>query len=235
MRKLRPFGVVLFLLASFVAPTSAQQDVEMLGVGDRVVVNGYYVGHYTLGVPGSPTLDVFCIDFLNAVRVGDQWTAAFSSLSGSLADTRHGDAALPLYQRSAWLVTQFATHAQSEWGAIHAAIWYTMAPNPEAVTAIRQSNWGNWQRGSTTVQQWLTMADHNYGTVNLENFTVITDVAGAGLVTGGKQEYITVSEPWMLLLLATGMLALLGIAVIRRRSDSLLTEGVRQQGPLGLS
>lgn len=233
MHKPRSVGILLFLLAAFVAPASAQQDVGMLGVGDGVVVNGYYVGHYTLGVPGSPTLDVFCIDFLNAVRIGDDWTAAFSNLSGSLANTRHGDIALPLYQRSAWLVSQFATHSQSEWGAIHAAIWYTMAPDPEAVTAIRESNWGNWQAGSTTVQHWLTMANHNYGTVNLEDYTVITDVVSSGEVTGGKQEYITVSEPWMLLLLATGMLALLWVGLVRRRPGSLATEGAGHQRPLG--
>lgn len=217
MHLLRTVSAAFLLLAVVGAPVSAQYNVEMLGVGDRVAVNGVYVGHYALGTPGAPTLDVFCIDFLNAVRVGDQWSANFSGLGGGLANTRHGDEALALYQRAAWLVTQFSSQAQSEWGAIHAAIWYTMAPNPETVAALRNSNWYRWEVGETTVGHWIAMANQNYGQVSLHDFTVITDVEAAGLVTGGRQEFVTVYEPVMLFLLGTGLLAVLGVAVIRRR------------------
>ncbi len=89
------------------------------GVGERVVSNGVFVGNYTMATPGNPSLDVYCVDFLNSVHLGaPPWNAYFSPLSdgGSLEYTRHQEDGRPLYQRAAWLSTQFAQHNKGEWG-----------------------------------------------------------------------------------------------------------------------
>lgn len=214
------FSVALLLPALLGGATraSAQSTVQITGVGDNVVVNGVYVGHYTMAIPGTPSLDVFCIDFLNSVKIGDSWSAHTSNLSGSLENTRHLDSAAALYQQAAWLTTQFASQTKSEWGAIHAAIWVIMAPDPESITKLQAANWYRWETGSTLVEHWIAQAENSH--INPAHFEVITDVQGVGSATGGKQEFITiVPEPGTLLLIGAGLLGLLAVARLRRRRD----------------
>src|SRR5262249_40793199 len=151
-------------------------------------VNGVYVGPYTMAMPGVGTFDVFCVDFINHVSIGQTWNAFVTDLSGSLANTRKGDAGRALYQKAAWLTTQFASHAKSEWGAIHAAIWYLTTPNPEtniyAGNYLKMANWSNWEVGSTDVQDWIDLANANFQTMDMKYVKVITDRNGVGLQHG---------------------------------------------------
>jgi hypothetical protein len=198
-------------------PALAQQQVTLTGAGSTLSNNVYvgpytvYVGPYTGSVPGMPTLDLFCIDYMNGVAIGDTWSAHFTSLSsGDLGNTRfgqqYGAASQVMYQQAAWLSMQFARTGTGSWGAIHAAIWHIFTPN--------DPTWGG-----TAASAWLTQAQQvsNYGTVNLNTWRVVTDVATVG-GQGGTQEYLThvTPEPGTLLLLATG-LAAVGLAVFVRR------------------
>jgi hypothetical protein len=69
--------------------------------------------------------------------------------------------------------------------------------------------------GNADVQNWLLMAGQNYGTINLNNFEIVTNV-GPLTLNGQVQEFIVPTpEPGTLALLVCGMLALC-LHLIRR-------------------
>jgi hypothetical protein len=62
--------------------------------------------------------------------------------------------------------------------------------------------------GNSDVQNWLLLASEDYGTINLSNFEIVTNV-GPLTLTGQEQEFIVQTpEPGTLVLLICGMLAL---------------------------
>lgn len=216
------------LALSFTVGTAAAQtrQVTLTGAGN-VVFNNVYVGPYTGTSPGLPTLDLFCVDFLNSVRVGNVWNARFTSLSDlmgglGLGNTRFGQKALLTvstaddattvlnYRKAAWLAMQFAANGTGSWGGIHQALWNLFTPT--------SPNWLN-----TTSGDWRSLADaastnETFDQINWNSWYVVTDVNTVG-GRYGKQEYLTyvTPEPETLLLLATGLAAVLGYAVASRR------------------
>src|SRR5690606_26999179 len=173
---------------------------------------GYYVGPYqgiVLSQPGTPTIDLYCVDFLHRISVGQVWTANVSSLAGSLALTRGGDAAYDLYLRAAWLISQYAVSSPTEWKNINATIWNLFAgsaPDP-------------------TTSYWQAQADANYQSVNPNYWYVITDVNAQN--ANSAQEFMTyvTPEPSTYLLLATG-LAFLSFLYMRRPRTGLVRSGL---------
>lgn len=219
MRKLLRGILMLVVLAAVAAPASAQVRMKMLSANPYGTVTGWgvYVGPYRgamISEPGSPQIDIFCVDFNNGISIGQEWNANFWGLSGDLSSTRfgalYGAAALQKYRQAAWLASNFQNTDKTQWKFIHAAIWHTMTcPNCQPASAT----------GNASVATWLTQSQMvaNWSTVNLQEWAVVTDVRTQN-GQGGVQEYLTrtvVPEPGTILLFGTGAL-LLGLVAWRR-------------------
>jgi hypothetical protein len=206
--------------------------LRMTGV-NGVVSGGVHVGPYqaVLGsVPGTPSIDIFCVDYLNHSYIGQTETAVMTSLTDGtdLSHTRIGStpalningytySSLDRYRMAALLTDQFALTAgttppnqlSQEWGNIHRAIWNVTAGPSAGVPTAGASSWLTW------VTTWYNQNGANY---DWSRYLVLSDASmrpGAPMV-GGMQEFITTTpEPEALLLMGTGLLVLLAFAKTR--------------------
>jgi hypothetical protein len=193
----------LMLALTLAAPAAAQQQqtFKFTGVSGYTAF-GYYVGPYygqILSVPGQPTIDLYCVDFLHRISVNQVWQGWMSPLNGNLQYTRGGNGAYGLYLRAAWLTQQYRYANSSQVAQIQATIWNLFGGGPAP-----SSNY------------WLTLANQNYTTVNPNYFYVITPTNTGD--SSSPQEFLTYAtpEPETYAMLATG-LAVLGWFAFRRR------------------
>lgn len=216
--------VVLATLAWSASVAQAQTEQFRLVAGSGVGFNGVQVGPYRgmmLSEPGTPTIDIYCVDFLNEVHLNQTWTARMTNLGGgSLGNTRLGqlfgmsgfsfygtDDVLTRYRKAAWLTTQFAIQNTSAWGGIHSAIWLLTTPN---VTSNLPSAF------IAAAGYWFGKASTNYLSVDVRSIAIATDVRTVG-GQDGVQEYILVTpEPATILMLGSG---LAGLYAARRRRN----------------
>ncbi len=218
MRVLRTISLAVALTVT--ATAAAAQPIGLKFQSGRpspaVTGYGYYVGPFSGTVtsnPTLPTINLFCVDILNSITWGFQWTANVTSLAlTSIPNTRQGTAALNSYRQAAWLTTKYATTNINQWAGIQAAVWNLLnpgSPNGGAAEAY-------WLNQANTFQSSSGWNSYNWG-----QFYVLTPVNAAGLVKGGgTQEFITTSpfvtpEPGTLILLATGLVGVIGIVAVR--------------------
>ncbi|HXJ10630.1 MAG TPA: hypothetical protein VNH19_00040 [Candidatus Limnocylindrales bacterium] len=197
----------LFVVGMMLVPFAyADGPVTMVFQGVNGANDGqYYVSPY-YGTLNGQTVTLFCDDILNEVNFGQTWQANVTNLATAVnandfSQTRYGSVAgsavlgnpALAYEEAAWLTTQFASNP-GDLVNLQYALWDIMNPGAR----------GN---GNLDVQNWLLLAGLNYGTINLNNFEIVTNV-GPLTLTGQVQEFIVPTpEPGTLALLICGMLA----------------------------
>jgi hypothetical protein len=202
--------VLGFLIAVLFLVPLAQADsgpVSMVFTGVNGANDGhYYVSPYT-GTMNRQAVVLFCDDILNNIGFGQQWQANVTNLgtavsTNNFSNTRYGGVAgssvfdnpVVAYSEAAWLTTQFASN-QSDFVSLQYALWDIMNPGSEPAT------YGN-------VQYWLDGAAKNYGSIDLNSFSIVTNTGKLHL-TGQVQEFIVQTpEPSALVLLGFGLLGL---------------------------
>ena len=198
----------LLLAASFVAvaPLRAQTPLTLVE-GGPVSAFGYQVGPYTglLGAGSSAqSLFIYCVDVAHTVTPGQQWEVNLTNLGtgvGIGTNTRSGN--LTAYRQAAWLTTQYALHPDAT-ADIQATIWNLFG----AAAGIAPSS-----------NYWFLEAQNNYASLDYSGFLVATDVNMA--LEASAQEFILATpEPSTVILLATGLLGVLGVAARGRRRQA---------------
>jgi hypothetical protein len=220
------FGRILGLFAAVLVAgpfAFADSGVNMKFTGVNGANDGvYYVSPYTgvmnYGTSNAQNVVLFCDDIKNDIYIGETWTANITNLGTALtttngfADTRYGGApGSPVsnpaiaYQEAAWLTTQFASHP-NDLVSLQYALWDIMNHGSEPLTYGDAGWWYN-QAGLLG----------NYGSINVNNFEIITNT-GTLCLTGQEQEFIVQTpEPGTLALLLCGMLAVVMFSVSRAR------------------
>jgi hypothetical protein len=197
----------LLMVGIFLAPFAYADGPVTMVFG---TVNGandgqYYVGPY-YGTMSGQSVTLFCDDIINEVNFGQTWYANVTNLgtavnTNNFSQTRYGSVTgsavlgnpALAYEEGAWLTTQFTSNP-GHLVNLQYALWDIMNPGAR----------GN---GNLDVQNWLLLASLNYGTINLDNFEIVTNCGPLGL-TGQVQEFIVPTpEPGTLALLICGMLA----------------------------
>lgn len=223
-------GGLLLLVLLFAAPAALADgtSVTMTFVGVNGINDGaYYVSPYQglmVSNGQSSLVTLFCDDFNNEVTWNQTWQANVTQLgSGDLSNTRYGNpadvallmgqnpyygtyTAAQLYAQAAWLTTQFNQY---------------LSNNPTQIISLQYAIWDLFDPNAPTnagAQAWILSAEQNYGSVNLNNFEIVTNVGPLAL-TGQVQEFIVPTpEPGTIALLG---IALLGLVFIARRKSKL--------------
>lgn len=211
---------VLFAASASNGVAQDQRQIRFVYPGQwpnaPVYFNGVFVGPYTGSLPGMPYLDLYCVDFIHGIRE-NPWVANFTSMADlmngvGIENTRWGQvfgaSSVAGYKKAVWLAKQFAMNATGSWGGIHGAIWNLFTPG--------QPPWAEaapWFAAVDAAEQSGALDN-----IAWQNWAVVTDV-NVQDGYGGNQEYLTLvtPEPGTLLLLITGVFAIVVVASINRR------------------
>lgn len=221
------FRIALLGLAATLASTGtarAQGTADFKFLNGGTITNSQQAGPYAPGTVyvgpynGEETIGgvtnklfLYCVDFAHDIHPNDVWNANLTSLGdgNSLTGTRHGAEtdALVKYREAAWLSTQFSLFPSAT-EAIQDAMWNVfLAPSSQI------------PYGATWLANAQTAASSNFNGMDFTYFQVVTDNTPTP-ATGERQEFLIYStpEPASLVLLATGLLGVAGVAQRRKRA-----------------
>lgn len=219
-------------LAAVVVLPATQASAQTVGnfkfkAGSSVSGWGVSVGTYKGELDGK-NLDIWCVDYLNHVSVGNTYKVYITGLGigSDVSKTRFGSLlGGDTYRKAVYLASKFSTSATSDWKYIHAAIWSLTSPGIPYIASATDVN---------KVNLWVATATANYHNYYYNNAYVLSDVAIARCAAGspgtapwlgcGKQEHIFIDgnltatpEPVTMGLLAVGLVGVAGASAARRR------------------
>jgi len=213
--------------------------------GAPVAAFGYYMSPYAGTVDGT-SQRLNCLDYFHEVMLGESWKAVQTNLGAAIAtpglllNTRDGSNGyyssladvLSVYQKVAWLTDQYppnpglnaATSTLST--AIQTAIW-TISSNQPGKVFLDVATTNHYYAGSLDVASadvnstgyWINQANLKYdkqGAGYYDKFNILTDV-NSGLNSGAQEFLFATPEPGSLVLMGTGLVALVGVVRGRRR------------------
>lgn len=199
----------------FAGPT----EFTFLGWNDGNWQNGY--PYFITETGGNDAIiDAMCDDYVHGGMPGDQWDANITNLgSDNIQLTRFNNLAGPnalyplmLYDEAGWLLLETQDYSNSNWMEMNSAVWNIFDPAAPC---------------DSTCQQWLTAAQNEakigFPGVDFNKVYIVTPVNQHDPDPNSMQEFLylgesgsgngqgqSTPEPGTLVLMGTGLLALVG-------------------------